>query len=128
MIIKGNDKLVILGSTATEPKMYIATMGGYIKQLSEMNKSVIVVGDGFIYGIVNNKEYDVHMLENVLKESKEKKRDKKKDDGKKKKEMPFRINESIKSKEKGKKPEVIKGLSEVTGSFGNKQIIIKANK
>ena len=116
-ITQGDVKLNIINSDSNDPTNFISVLPTHVKDLKEHNKSIIVIGDGFIYGVVNESDYNCEGLQNVLESSKK--------SGEKKKAMPFRMNKNMKAKSgKGKKPEVISGMIEVTGSYGNKQQVV----
>ncbi|ELP87050.1 hypothetical protein EIN_320590 [Entamoeba invadens IP1] len=87
-------------------------------------KSIIVIAEGFVYGLINTADFKGEALQEVCEKTKQSKRKEKKDDkkeekkeDKKEKSVPFRVSQ-VKVKAKGKKPEAVEGYVEVSGSIG----------
>jgi alanyl-tRNA synthetase len=69
-LFSGSSDKMIIDSDQSNPRIYFSSIPQYAAQIKETNKSVIFIGDDFIFGLFSGKDVvDIQKLEEFLKET-----------------------------------------------------------
>ncbi|BFU25373.1 alanine--tRNA ligase, putative [Entamoeba histolytica HM-1:IMSS-B] len=127
VILDEKNKMVFASIPGATQTTCVSFIPQHAPEFKKAGKSVLVLAEGMIYALVNTSDFKAEELKEILEKSKvSKRKQEKKEEGKeekKEKSVPFRIS-PLKVKVKGKKPEVIEGYVEVTGSIGGNVTLV----
>ncbi|KAL7712647.1 Alanine--tRNA ligase [Entamoeba marina] len=126
VILQEDVKMVFISLTGVTPTLCMSNVPNHAQELQKSGKSVIIVSEGFIYGVVKREDFKAEELKAISEKSKESRR--KKDDNnnngdKKEKTIPFRVSK-VSVKVKGKKPIPVEGYDEFSGAIGGNVALV----